>query len=119
MALVIHPVLNDIIPLYDIDAIKNAVKNLVLTSRFECPFHPEIGTSITALLFESVDPFTALSLKQEIENVLLKFEPRIVFPQVSVLDDSDRNAYQINITFAIAFAPTSPIEVSFYLNRIH
>jgi phage baseplate assembly protein W len=119
MAFIVHPVLNDIVPLYDIDAIKNAVKTLVLTSRFDTPFHPEIGTGISRLLFESVDPFTALSLKQEIENVLLKYEPRIVYPQVSVFDDSDRNAYQITITFAIAFAPTSPIEVSFYLNRIH
>jgi phage baseplate assembly protein W len=112
-----HPVLKDIKPITDIDAVKNAVKNLVLSSRFDRPFHPELGCRITEMLFENATPFTAISIRQEIEQVLLEHEPRINQVDVEILDDSDRNAYVVNISFNI-IADSREAEISFYLNRL-
>lgn len=112
-----HPVLKDIKPITDIDAVKNAVKNLVLSSRFDRPFHPELGCRITEMLFENATPFTAISIRQEIEQVLLEHEPRINQVDVEILDDSDRNAYVVNISFNV-IADNREAEISFYLNRL-
>ncbi len=112
-----HPVLKDIKPVTDIDAVKNAVKNLVLSSRYDRPFHPELGCRITEMLFENSSPFTAMSIRQEIEQVLAEHEPRINQVNVEILDDSDRNAYMVNISFNVTY-DNRRAEISFYLNRL-
>jgi phage baseplate assembly protein W len=115
---IVHPILRDIRPVTDIDAVKSSVRNLVMTSYRDRPFHPEIGTNISRLLFETANVFTAMSLRQEIEHVLATFESRVADVTVQVVDDSERNAYLITIGFRVTFAQESLTEVSFYLNRI-
>lgn len=107
----------EIRPVNDIDAVKNAIKNLILTNRGERPFHPELGANVTALLFEPADPFTVMSIKNEINRVIRAFEPRVDSLEVDVIDQSERNSYYITIRFSIQ-ATGYESEVSFYLNRL-
>lgn len=112
-----HPVLKDITPLNDIEAVKNSVKNLVLTNFHERPFHPEIGSNLTALLFEPADQFTGIAMKEEILRVLKDFETRITGVKVQILDDSDANRYHIQIGFTVIFSNTQE-EIEFNLQRL-
>ncbi len=112
----IHPTTNDIRPVLDIDAVKNSISNLVQTSFLERPFHPEIGAGIRALLFEPVDLFTALSLKDTIATVIDQFEPRVKNVTVQIQDDSERNAYVITIGFTVFNDRNEEIEL--YLSRL-
>jgi len=48
LSLKIHPIRKDIIPLKDDAAIKNAVKNLLITNAFERPFQPQLGANLRA-----------------------------------------------------------------------
>lgn len=114
----IHPNKNDIIPLTDIDAVKNAIKNLVLTNFGEKLFKPRVGGNVTSFLFENVDIFTAISIKDEIRDVITKFEPRVDKKTLTIQvdDESDRNAYNVNVGFKIIGAPQD-FEVEFELTR--
>jgi len=116
LSFIVHPVLKDIRPITDIDAVKNSIKNIVLTSFHDHPFHPEIGSGVRALLFEPASIFTALSLKDEIYRCLGKFEPRVNNITVQIQDDSDNNAYNITIGFVVLHDQQE--EVQFYLNRL-
>ena len=49
-----NAVTNDVNVVEDVIAVKRSVRNLILTNRFERPFHPEIGSSIRDLLFETI-----------------------------------------------------------------
>ena len=61
----------DVIIKKDIAAVKQSVKNLILTNHFERPFHPEIGSNVTAILFEPMTPITANILNKTIQvNVI-------------------------------------------------
>jgi len=113
----LHPNTRDIRPITDLNAIRSAVKNLVLTNFGERPFHPEIGGNVTGLLFETADFFTANAMRGEIQRVLYRFEPRIENVVVQVFDDMDRNAFKVNIGFNITDSSVEQ-EVSFYLTRI-
>ena len=113
----LHPNTKDIRPITDLNAIRSAVKNLVLTKFGERPFHPEIGGNVTGLLFETADFFTANAMRGEIQRVLYRFEPRIENVVVQVFDDMDRNAFKVNIGFNITDSSVEQ-EVSFYLTRI-
>lgn len=111
-----HPQKNDIIPLTDIDAVKNSIKNLVLTSFYEKPFHPEIGSNIKGLLFEQGDYFTALLINDEIKKAITKYEPRVKNVNVDVVDYSYENAYNVTISFEVLYDQKEVVE--FYLNRL-
>jgi phage baseplate assembly protein W len=113
----VHPTRKDISSIKDLEAVKHAVKNLVLTNFNERPFHPEIGSNVSALLFEPADNFTAMSIRDEIVYVLKNFEPRSTGHTVEVTNNSDRNAYEITIGFSVIFSPQRA-EINFYLQRL-
>jgi phage baseplate assembly protein W len=117
IGLTILPKTADIIPLYDIDAIKNAVKILVLTNFYERPFAPFKGANLTALLFEPADIFTANQIKREIERVIEEYEPRVNSVLCEVTPKPDENYYSVSITFNVVNF-SNAIEVNFYLKRI-
>lgn len=112
-----HPQKNDLVPFYDLDAIKNSVKNLVLSGPNDRLFHPELGCGLGALLFELVDIFTVISIRNEIIRVLVDHEPRISGIVVDAVDMPDENAYRITIAFSVTGSNYTE-EVNFSLNRL-
>lgn len=113
----IHPNIHDVRPLKDARAVQQSVKNLVLSNFTDRPFQPELGSNVTALLFEPADVGTAIALREEIIRVLTDHEPRVANITVEVFDNSDRNAYQINIGYTIVISDTND-NTEFYLERL-
>jgi len=111
------PVSGDVNILTDVENIKRAVRNLVLTNVFERPFHPELGSGVRDLLFEPMTPLTALSLQRKVEEVLLNFEPRIKLVQVLARPNEDRNDYHLTISFYV-IGVNDPITVETFLERL-
>ena len=83
------------------NAIKQSVRNLILTMYGERPFQDEIGSRVKMLLFEPWDPFAVDSMKGEIYNCLTRLEPRIEVTRVDLRDDSDVNSIQVAIDYNI------------------
>jgi phage baseplate assembly protein W len=117
LSLQLHPTRKDIIPLKDDAALKNAVKNLVLTSYYERPFHPELGGGVRGILFEPADAITEIALREAIEGVLVDHEPRINMVNVDIKNEADRNSYRITIGFNIK-QDDSQAEVEILLRRL-
>ena len=101
LSLKIHPVRRDIIPLRDDNAIKNALRNLLVSNFYDRPFSRDKGANLKGLLFEPADMFTRISLRKNIENVIKKYEPRVSINQIKIVDDQDKNSYRINVNFKI------------------
>tara|TARA_B100000519_G_scaffold160675_1_gene142610 strand:+ start:661 stop:1083 length:423 start_codon:yes stop_codon:yes gene_type:complete len=59
------------------NAIKQSVRNLVLTNFGERPFQNEIGSRVTQMLFEPFDVFLQEDLRDEIKNTIERLEPRV------------------------------------------
>ena len=112
-----HPVTGDVSKKYDEYAIKQSVKNLILTNHYERPFHPEIGSQITGLMFENWSPMLQSVIKQSIVNTITNFEPRVRLLDVSVVPREDENAVEVSITFKIVNTET-PITIYLTLDRI-
>lgn len=111
-----HPVTGDVTKKINVEAIKQSVRNLILTKNFERPFHSEIGSQVRAVLFEPASPTTTVVLKKSIEDVINNFEPRVVLDDVIVTGNIDDNAYYIKIYFRIINTET-PIDVDLILKR--
>ena len=112
------PISKDVNILLDIENIKRAVKNLVLTNIYEKPFHPEIASGVRDMLFENMTPLTSIILAKKVEEVIENFEPRVRLMSVSARPDLDRNEYEMTIEFFIENFPTQLITVDVFLERL-
>jgi len=117
LSLQLHPTRKDIIPLKDDAAVRNAIKNLILTNTYERPFHPELGANLRGLLFEPADAITRIAIKDQIESLLADQEPRVNRVKVFVENFDDRNAYRITVGFNIK-QNDSQTEVEILLRRL-
>jgi phage baseplate assembly protein W len=96
-----HPVTKDLSRRFDENAVKTALKNLILTRNYERPFHSEIGSPIRSLMFEPATPMLGVMLRQAIFDVVNNFEPRVQLTQVDVSVSDENNAIYITIEFKI------------------
>ena len=113
----IHPLKNDIIPLTNEDAVRQAVLLLVMTNYYEAPYEPFKGGNLKAQLFELADGLTALALRDGIVRVLNRHEPRIKDLEVLVADNIDNNEYIVRLQFTIISIGVRT-ELEFNLQRL-
>lgn len=96
-----HPISADVTVKNDEEAIKQSLRNLILTRNYERPFHPEIGCQINSLLFESFGPITRNVMKQTIYDTISKFEPRVTVLSIKVSETPDNNELSVSLEFRI------------------
>ena len=110
-------VTNDVVKIEDVNAVKRSVKNLIQTNHYERPFHPELGCGIRELLFENFTPLTGIFIRRKVEEVITNYEPRARLSQVTVNEQSDRNALEVTVYFYVMNIP-EPVSVTTLLQRI-
>ena len=110
-----HPVTNDILALRNEDAIKRSVRNLVETVNEERFFNPLIGSQVKESLFELPDNSLKATLKTQIENSILNFEPRVNLTDVIVNHPNDTNDLEVTVVYDIIGQEATPQEITFIL----
>ena len=110
-----HPVTNDILALRNEDAIKRSVRNLVETINEERFFNPLIGSRVRESLFEVPDNTIRATLKSQIENSILNFEPRVRLTDVIINHPNDTNDLEVTVAYDIIGQEATPQEITFIL----
>ena len=103
-----NPVSGDVTMVTGVQDIKRSVRNLVMTNRFEKPFHPEVASHVRDLLFERFTPITFNLLRNRIETVLANYEPRVSVTDVEIDDTGeaiDGNELNVRIFFTLRNDP--------------
>ena len=83
------------------NAIKESIRNIVLTNKGERLFQPTIGCNISASLFENIDANTILILKDNIRTAIRTYEPRCNLKAVEIVADLDTNNLQATVLFSV------------------
>lgn len=112
-----HPETDQLIALTNSEAIKRSVRNLILTSRGERMFQPNIGSNIQSVLFEPMSDYTSDVLRELIIETIRNHEPRAIDPDVLIRADEANNAYNVAILFYI-INNADPIAVNVNLARV-
>ena len=110
-----HPVTNDIVALRNEDAIKRSVRNLVETINEERFFNPLLGSRVRESLFEVPDNTIRATLKSQIENSILNFEPRVNLTDVIINHPNDTNDLEVTVRYDIVGQESTPQEITFIL----
>ncbi len=110
-----HPVTNDILALTNEDAIKRSVRNLVETINEERFFNSLLGSRVRESLFEVPDNTIRATLKAQIENSILNFEPRVNLTDVIINHPNDTNDLEVTVAYDIIGQEATPQEITFIL----
>ncbi|MFV2014666.1 MAG: GPW/gp25 family protein, partial [Candidatus Heimdallarchaeota archaeon] len=107
----------DVVKRYDENAIKLSIINLILTRKYERPFHPELSSRANDLLFDPISKSVGTIIAATVKEVIRNHEPRGQIISVKVDPDSSQNAYRVDIRFRINNQP-EPINIQTFLYRV-
>ena len=85
----------------DAAAVKQAVKNLILTNYYEKPFSPLFGGNMRDLLFDLSDEDAEEDIEQRIISAIDTFEPRAEIINVFAIAKPDRNSISVTLEFRV------------------
>ena len=110
-----NPLNDDLIALKNTTAIARSIRNIVFTRPGEKFFNPDFGSRITESLFENMDEVSALEIRDEIENSIKNFEPRVNVREVRVVPDFTNNEMNATIVYEIVGIDVPPQQLDFVL----
>ena len=111
-----NPFTDDVSVVKNDNAIKQSVRNLIMTSPGEKPFQATIGCQVYAMLFEPLDAFSVDGIKSEIINTINQHERRVRLRDVNVVPFGGNNKVAVTITYQVVGIPIVE-EVKFVLQR--
>lgn len=113
-----HPRTKDLITVVDEKAVRQALKNLILTKPTERVFAPLFGTRVSRMLFELPSPFIENEISREIENAINTYEPRVLLIQpVVVRYNNETDSYVIHISYSLINI-ADPLTLEITLDRV-
>ena len=115
MSFKVNPLNDDLIAVKNTTAIARSLRNLVLTAPGERFFNENLGSNVNNLLFENMDDVTASSIKDEIQNTINNFEPRVKLLQTKVSPNFDTLEFDVVIQYEIIGVEAQPQQLSFAL----
>ncbi len=110
-----NPLNSDLIALKNENAISRSIRNLILTKLGDKPFQPDLGSEVYESLFETLDQITESSIQQQIENTIIKYEPRVELKDVLVNANIPNNAFDVLINYEIIGIEASRQQITFAL----
>ena len=110
-----NPLNNDLIVLRNENAIARSIRNIILTIPGEKFFNEDFGSNVSKLLFDNLDPLTALEIKEQITFSIVNYEPRADLLQVDVTPDYDDGEFDVVITYKIVGVDAAAQQLSFAL----
>ena len=111
-----HPISGDITTKKDSDAVKRAVRNIILTNNYERPFKPNFGANLRAQLFELQGIGSKKRIASDISDALSALEPRIRNVRVT-FGEEKANSVDVRISYTIING-LGQSAVDFTVNRV-
>ena len=97
----VHPTTGDILKIKNATVIKQSMRNILQTRKFERIGHPEIGSNLSELLFDQMSPMTEARLRQSIEVTMTNLDPRAIIKDIKVTSEDLQNRYRVTIVFTM------------------
>jgi phage baseplate assembly protein W len=94
----------------DAAAVKQAIKNILMTNRGEKPFLPKFGGNLNDFLFNLSSEFSPFDIEEAVTMAVNNYEPRARVLKVDSSLEADNNSIRVEVTFQII--STSVVETT-------
>ena len=115
MSFQVNPITSDIIGVKNDTAIARSIRNLVLTTPGERFFNPDLGSGVSKVLFETIDEISSSVIRDEIEETIIRYEPRVKLEDVRVKPNYDNHEFDVTVTYTIVGIDVLPQQLTFAL----
>ena len=110
-----HPITGDVATKSDSDAVRRAVRNIVLTNYYERPFKPSLGGNVRGLLFELDTDRKVKRARRGLAKAIESFEHRV--NNVRCTFDLEGNTLDVTVFYNIINGLNNQ-EIQFTVNRV-
>ena len=111
----VNPINSDIIGVKNDTAIARSIRNLVLTTPGERFFNEDLGSGVSEILFDTLDDISGAAIRDEIEQTIIRYEPRVKLTDVKVKPDVDNHEFNVTIKYDIIGIDALPQQLTFAL----
>lgn len=91
----------DVYKKIDAASVKQSIKTLLLTNRFEKPYKPQFGANLSSLLFDLADADTGAEIASAIKSTIERYEPRVAIQRLEVSATPDYNSVNVTVEFRV------------------
>lgn len=110
------PNLKDLVPIYDVQAVINAIVNIFTTSPGQKLLNPTFGLDLRGYLFDPVSDTRAFFIGNDILHGLPQQDPRVKIDLIRVTAVIDDQEYDIDLQLSIPSLNVSGITLKGVLN---
>jgi len=108
---------DDVYKKTDAAAVKQAVKNILMTNYAEKPFVPQFGANLNNFLFNLDTEFDDDLLEEAIAQAIDDYEPRARVLNVDVKTRPDYNSVDVTVTFQVV-STSDTLSINLNLTRL-
>lgn len=112
-----NPITGNVEELTNDRAVKQALKNLILTNFYETHYNAFFGGNLSAQLFENFTSFTEHIIRKQIIIAVQNHEPRVELILVNVSANDDQHIIDVKIKFRVINS-TEASELNLILDRV-
>lgn len=91
----------DVYKKVDVGAVKQSVRNILMSNHGDKPFQPLFGANLRDLLFDLAEPELAQDINRYVRAAIGNYEPRAAIQQITTRIDTDRNSVAVGVQFSI------------------
>lgn len=113
----VHPVSGSLAKVTNHNAVRQSIKNLILTNYGERLFQPLVGGDVIRHLFDPMNSLTAKNIADSITKTIEYNEPRAKLLGVDVKESTDFNSVIVNVVFSI-INTNAPISMDVTVKRV-
>ena len=107
----------DVYKKQDVAAVKQSVKNILMTNFMEKPFNTTYGGNLNSFLFELDTTVEADMLRDQIFETVTLHEPRALMREVYLSLEPEKNIINVNLTFQVLNS-VEPVSLELSLTRL-
>ena len=113
----VHPVKQDLLRNTNEEAVKQSIRNILLTNRGDRLYDNNFGSDIRKILFENFSPAMESVLSDLIRTAIENHEPRARIIDILVNSNVDEHYLVVTLVFNV-INKEEPITLELILNRI-
>jgi phage baseplate assembly protein W len=96
-----NPTTNDVYKKTEAAAVRQSIKNLLMTNRGSVPFKPVYGGDLESFLFQLDTEIESYDIEEAVRTQIELFEPRAVLRRVTANIQGDYNSVSLTIVFQV------------------
>jgi len=96
-----NPTTGDIYKATDANAVRQSVKNLLMTEKGSMPFRPYYGAGLESILFSLSTDLDEDDIEERVRSTINNYEPRADLREVKVSIKPDYNSADITVIFGV------------------